>query len=118
MALTSDDNTNNSDSDNLSINSDVAFAFVDFSGVDFGEDSNGKDNDNAVNPSTQLQQRRVTNSKPEIFQNPKKLDNNGKKLPLDDIDMPDGQSNIKERQVHFVNGMNWEYDHLYPLLRY
>lgn len=100
MALTSDDNTNNSDSDNLSINSDVAFAFVDFSGVDFGEDSNGKDNDNAVNPSTQLQQRSVTYSKPEIFQNPKELDNNGKQLTLDDIDMPDGQSNIKERQVH------------------
>ena len=106
MALTSDD-TINSDSDNLSIDSDVAFAFVDFSGVDFGgEDSTEKVNDNNAvnNPSTQMQQRSVvTNSKPsEIYQNPKKLDNkkNGKQFTLNDIDMPDGQSNTKERHVH------------------
>jgi hypothetical protein len=108
MALTSDNDTINSDSDNLSIDSDVAFAFVDFSGVDFGgKVSTGKDNDNNVvnDPSTHLQQRSViANSKSAeiIYQNPKKLgnNNNGKQFTHDDIDMPDGQSNTNERTVH------------------
>ena len=83
-----------SDDDSVSIDSDNAFAFVDFNGVDFG---GGDDDDN--DEPLEKQQPLVVEEVPEqVKDKPKECKK--KSIARQPIDMPDGQSSIQVRTEH------------------